>query len=77
MSTGNMAANWRQANDVIAPGWLTQACCTPAGVVGGDLTAVLQRFAHSTEELRRVDLTFHEFTRVSTAGGRRWSGNVR
>ena len=21
MSTGNMAANWRQANDVIAPGW--------------------------------------------------------
>ena len=22
MSTGNMAANWRQANDVIAPGWV-------------------------------------------------------
>jgi len=21
MSTGNMAANWRQSNDVIAPGW--------------------------------------------------------
>jgi len=23
MSTNNMAANWRQANDVIAPGWFT------------------------------------------------------
>jgi len=25
MSTGNMAANWRQANDVIAPGCLEPA----------------------------------------------------
>ena len=23
MSTNNMAASWRQANDVIAPGWFT------------------------------------------------------
>ena len=24
MSTNNMAASWRQANDVIAPGWMRQ-----------------------------------------------------
>ena len=31
MSTNNMAASWRQANDVIAPGWLKQYLRTQAG----------------------------------------------
>jgi len=30
MSTSNMAASWRQANDVIAPGWLEGLECYKA-----------------------------------------------